>query len=446
VDVSEDVKPDLMQQALQQLLVHHDVLRTRFLPVDTPAGWQQITTESAPPPAFQVVDLSGLPELEQEACVEQTIAQLEAGHNLSEARLIGAACFNGAAPRSNRLFITIHHLAVDDYSWNILLQDLETVYTQLSRGEAASLPAKTISLKSWADRLTELAHTDRLKQELAHWLSVFDGVQPDVPLDIPDGDNSEESNEMVLVSLDAAETQSLLKKVPTVYNTQINDILLTALAQTFSDWAGQPSLLINMEGHGREDILENRPPPARTVGWFTSMFPVKLTLPVVVHPGERLKAIKEQLRAVPNKGVGFGLLRYLCRDENIHRPLAGMMTPQILFNYSGQWDAALPNATKFRLSHAPFCSHGACNPRAHALEINSWIIGGQLRVSWTYSKNLHHRDTIQHLAAQYVTALKALIDHCLSPEAGGFTPSDFPLANLDEQKLDQLADILDELE
>jgi amino acid adenylation domain-containing protein/non-ribosomal peptide synthase protein (TIGR01720 family) len=446
VDVCEDLKPDLLEQALRQLLVHHDVLRARFLPADAAAGWSQTIDRSAPPPAFRVIDLSGLPELEQEVCIEETKAQLEAGHDLVEGRLVGAAYFVGAAHHSNRLFITVHHLAIDGFSWSVLLQDLETSYKQLSRGEAVSLPAKTISVKGWADELTELTQTAELKQELSHWLSVFDGVQPDIPVDISAGDNNEESSRAVLVSLDAAETQSLLKEVPAAYNTQINDILLTALAQTFSDWTGQSSLLINLEGHGREDILINSAPPDRTVGWFTSMFPVKLTLPTSVHPGERLKAIKEQLRAIPKGGISFGLLRYLCQDDEVNRQLAGTPSPQVLFNYLGQLDTTLSNTTKFRLRHAPTGWHGARNPRAHALEINTWIIGGQLQVSWTYSKNLHRLETTQHLVAQYVATLEMLIDHCLSPEAGGFTPSDFPLADLDQQQLDQLANILDALE
>ena len=445
VDVSAKMKPDLLEQAFQQLFIHHDALHARFLPVDAPAGWRQTIAKSGPPPAFRVIDLSGLPELEQKDRVEQTIAQLEAGHDLATGRLVGAAYFEGAAHQSHRLFITVHHLAVDGFSWSILLQDLETAYDQLSRGEPVSLPATTISIEGWADGLTQLAQTAELKQELSYWLSVFDGAEPDIPVDISAGDNNEESSAAVLVGLDAGKTQSLLKEVPAAYNTRINDILLTALAQTFSDWTGQSSLLITLEGHGREDILTNSAPPDRTVGWFTSMFPVKLALPTSVHPGERLKAIKEQLRAIPNGGISFGLLRYVCQDDEVNRQLTGMPPPQVLFNYLGQLDSILPSATVFRLRHAPTGWHGARNPRSHVLEINTWIIGGRLQVSWTYSKNLHRLETIQHLAMQYVATLEMLIDHCLSPEAGGFTPSDFPLAGLDQQQLDQLANILDAL-
>ena len=159
-----------------------------------------------------------------------------------------------------------------------------------------------------------------------------------------------------------------------------------------------------------------------------------------------LMSIKEQLRVIPNKGIGFGLLRYLCQDQEVRSQLAATTSPQVLFNYLGQFDTALPDTAIFRLNQAIVGWRGARNPRKQILEINTWIVGGQLQANWTYSKNLHHASTVERLAERYVEALNMLIDHCLSSEAGGATPSDFPLADLDEQKLDQLANILDALE
>jgi non-ribosomal peptide synthase protein (TIGR01720 family) len=442
VDILAEIEPGLLEQALQQLLVHHDMLRARFLRSDGPAGWSQSIAPGAPPPAFRVIDVSGLPGPEQEARLEQAMTQLEAGHDLAEGRLIGAAYLKRAAGQPDQLFISVHHLAVDGVSWHILLQDLETAYNQLCRGEAVSLPAKTISMKAWANALVERAQSDKTKSEWAHWMSVYDDVQPHIPLDDPSGENSEQSTGTVLTSLDAAKTRALLMEAPAAYRTQINDLLLTALAQTFAEWTGQASVLIKLEGHGREDILADSAPLDRSVGWFTSMFPVRLTLPASVHPGERLKSIKEQLRAIPNGGIGLGMLRYLCRDEAVREPLATAPQPQVVFNYLGQLDTMLASTAMFKLNGPIIGWHGDRNPRVHVLEINAWIIGGQLQTSWSYSASLHRRETIQRLAGQTIAAIKTLIDHCVSPEAGGFTPSDFPLADLDQQRLDRLATIL----
>jgi non-ribosomal peptide synthase protein (TIGR01720 family) len=301
-------------------------------------------------------------------------------------------------------------------------------------------------MRNWSTKLAALAQTSKIKQELSHWVAVFDDVDPNIPVDIQGGDNREGETSVVSVGLNPQATHSLIKEVPSVYNTQINDFLLTALAQVFSEWTGQNSVLFNLEGHGREDIGLDMAHPTRTIGWFTSMFPVKLTLPESNDPGKKLRAIKEQLRAIPNKGFGFGLLRYLCQDPEVRRQLKAMAPPQVLFNYLGQFDTALPDTEMFRVHRAISGWRGAGNPRTQLLEINTWIVGGQLQTNWTYSSKFHHPSTVERLAERYLTSLRALIDHCLSSEAGGATPSDFPLANLDEKKLDQLADILDALE
>ena len=173
VDVTTELQPQLLKQALQHMLSHHDILRARFLPTDVPGGWQQTITEMAPSPTFQVVNLSGLPIAEQRLRAKETMVQLENSHSLTTGRLIAAAYFRGETNHYRKMFITVHHLAIDGFSWNILLRDLETAYQQLSRDESISLPAKTISMRDWSEKLAELAQTNKLKQELSHWLVCF---------------------------------------------------------------------------------------------------------------------------------------------------------------------------------------------------------------------------------------------------------------------------------
>jgi non-ribosomal peptide synthase protein (TIGR01720 family) len=250
----------------------------------------------------------------------------------------------------------------------------------------------------------------------------------------------------ISVSLTSKETLSLLKDVPPVYNTKINDALLTALAQTITTWTNQNTIYINLEGHGREEIIKNVD-LTRTSGWFTTMFPMKLTLLGSPSPSAALKSIKEQLRCIPNRGIGYGLLRYLCKDEAVMTRLATLPKPQILFNYLGQFDRSLSDSALFRFTQPLVGAHSPEALRYHLLEINMIVISGCLRVDWTFSQNFHHRQTIQQLANNYAETLRTLIAHVLSPdEAGGFTPSDFPLAKLDEDKLSKLANILNEQE
>jgi amino acid adenylation domain-containing protein/non-ribosomal peptide synthase protein (TIGR01720 family) len=449
IDVLDELDPKLLKHAVQQLLMQHDALRLQFLPETSAASqkWKQSIIQTVPTIDFVVIDISTLPHTEQKQIVETTKSRLEAGHNLEKGKLIKAAYFKLGFSQPNRLFITIHHLAVDGISWSILLQDIETVYNQLVHGKSIALPAKTTSVKTWAEKLSEFAQTEVLRQELDYWTTVSKEVTSEIPIDtMVEAANTEMSTRTISASLTLEETLSLLKDVPSVYNTQINDALLTALAQTIAAWTDQNFLFISLERHGREEIIENVD-LSRTSGWFTTIFPTKLTLPNSSSPSVALKSVKEQLRRIPNRGIGYGLLRYLCQDEAVMTQLATLPKPQILFNYLGQFDRALPDSKLFRFTRPLVGAHSPEALRSHLLVINMMVISGCLRMNWTFSQNVHRHQTIQQLADNNAEALRSLIAHLLSPdEAGGFTPSDFPLANLDEDKISQLANILNELE
>ena len=246
------------------------------------------------------------------------------------------------------------------------------------------------------------------------------------------------------MSLSLEETENLLREVPKAYQTQINDVLLTALVQVFYRWTGNPTLLINLEGHGREPIFKDVD-LLRTVGWFTTIFPVPLRLEGLSEPGEMLKSIKEQLRRIPSRGIGHGLLRYLQTDPEITSQLKSLPEAEISFNYLGQFDQIA--SSRFKLTNEP------CGPerslqahRHHLIDITGMIIDGRLQMDWRYSENVHRRATIENLARGFMDALKALIAHCQSPDAGGYTPSDFPEAQLNQQELDDLLNEIRALE
>ena len=449
IDVLDELNPKLLEQAIQQLLTHHDALRLQFSSDTSTASykWKQSVNQAVPTIDFEVIDISDLPHAEQQQIVETTTSRLEARNNLGRGKLVKAAYFKRGLSQPSRLFITIHHLAVDAISWPILVQDVETVYNQLVLGKPIALPAKTTSFKAWAEKLNEFAQTEALKQELDYWTAVSDKVTGDLPIDTTAGvQNKGLPACTISVSLTLEETLSLLESVPSVYNTQINDVLLTALAQTIKSWTNQTSLFINLKGHGREEIIQNVD-LSRTTGWFTTIFPAKLTLPDSSNPSEAIKSIKEQLRRIPNRGIGYGMLRYLCHDEAVTTKLSTSPKPQILFNYLDPLDRLLPDSALFRFAEPleDACSLGALH--SHLLEINMKVIRGCLRIDWKFNQKIHHRQTIQQLADNYAKALRTLIAHILSPnEAGGFTPSDFPLANLDEDKINQIANILKEPE
>ncbi|HEX6288832.1 MAG TPA: amino acid adenylation domain-containing protein [Herpetosiphonaceae bacterium] len=428
-----------VQRVVEQLVVQHDALRLRFVPqADTIQAQVDPAREQIP---LTHIDLSVYPAAEQDARLTSVAGELQASLSIAAGPLVRAALFELGAERGSRLLIVIHHLAVDGISWRILLDDFNTAYQQISAGAAVALPAKTTSFHQWARLLDDYTQTPAVQQELAYWRAAIPAAVPRLPTDIPASadENTVASAHTVTVALDSAATHALLHEVGQAYRTQINDLLLTALVQACVPWTGAQTLLFDLEGHGREDLFEGVD-LSRTVGWFTTIFPVCLRLDPTLDVGASLQAIKEQLRTIPQRGLGYGLLRYLCRTSA--QELAQLPQAEISFNYMGQLDQVL--AGSFTLaSESTGPSRAPAGRRRYLIEINSSVIDGALRIEWTYSTRIHRQATIEALAQRFVDALRALIAHCLSPAAGGYTPSDFPLAGLDMQELAALSDLLD---
>jgi non-ribosomal peptide synthase protein (TIGR01720 family) len=377
---------------------------------------------------------------EQKLAILNITERLQASFNLSEGSILQVALFN--LGEVDFLFITIHHLAVDGVSWRILLEDLQTAYQQLSDRKTISLPPKTTSFKQWSKKLIEYSHSVELQQELPFWLDQLSkqfsrsrrkprrctarSLRP-LPIDFPGGINTVASSKTVTVALSVEETTILLKQVPAACRTKINDVLLTALVLAFDQWTGNSSLLVDLESHGREAIFDDVD-LSRTVGWFTAVFPVWLELSTK-ELGEALKAVKEQLRRIPNQGIGYGILRYLSQKSQ----LSCVPQAEVSFNYLGQFDQSFDENSLFALAKESFGSpHSLRGSRSYLLEIDGFVADGQLQVGWTYSEALHQRITIEQLAESFLEKLRSL----LCCEAETYTPSDFPLVQLTQEELD----------
>jgi amino acid adenylation domain-containing protein/non-ribosomal peptide synthase protein (TIGR01720 family) len=450
LQVPAEIKPELLVQSIGQLIIHHDALRMRFIKVDS--QWQQINSninsdhDQLVP--FEVIDFSDIPSTEQSAAIEFKANKLQGTLNLATGPMLRVVLFNLGQEKSSRLLLIIQHLVVDGVSWRILLDDLVTAYCQLEQGKSIKLPAKTTSFQDWAIRQQNYGNSPAITQELNYWLSQVPAhIQP-LPLDFPvvkaaqKALNTEGSSEEIFVALTTEETRILLQDVPAAYNTQINDILLTALVQTFYQWTGADSLLIDLEGHGREELF-NDVVLSRTVGWFTTIYPVFLQLGKTSDLGENLKTIKEQLRKIPNRGIGYGILRYLCQNIDIYQQLEKLPQAEISFNYLGQFDQI--QSEPILLGFAPENPGRIFSPKAargHILDVVGKVVEGKLEIYFVYSQNLYRRETITHLANDYISKLKTLITHCTSLENGGYTPSDFPDVDLSQDELDDLLSTL----
>jgi amino acid adenylation domain-containing protein/non-ribosomal peptide synthase protein (TIGR01720 family) len=436
LETRQPLDVSLLERALQELLSHHDALRLRFTREDS--GWRQFNADASERASCVVLDLSALPPEEQRGAIVAQATALQSSLDISRGPLYRAAYFHTGAESPGRLLLVIHHLAVDAVSWRILLEDLETTYLQLSRGERARLPPKTASYKQWAERLVEYAGSPEAEREAAYWLGEREGVCARLPVD-SSGDHTEASAQTVSVSLNEEETRSLLHEVPAAYHARINEVLLYALAQTLPRWAGG-EVPVDLEAHGREGVCAGLD-TSRTVGWFTSIFPVTLPAAGLKEPSSQsvLRDVKERFRRVPNGGIGYGVLRYLRDDAALRERLRGVPQPEVSFNYLGQLDQVFSGSRLFeQAGQETGPTHDPLSPRRYLLEINGRVSEGRLRLDWSYNESLHLRATIENLAHEFTAALRSLIAACAEGGADCYTASDFPLAHLDQAALDRL--------
>ncbi len=443
-DSPKPLEVGVLGAAISGLMDHHDALRSRFQISEE--RQQQIFERSAPEQGRVThLDLSRLRAEEGSGQISSLAAQAQAALDLRCGPVLRAIYFEIGGEVGHRLLLVIHHLVIDGVSWRVLFEDLAALYGQLASGQAPSLPAKTTSYKSWAEKSVAHVAAGALDQELEFWRAARPLGSAGLPLDFPSGDNSLMSADGVVVELDADLTRSLLQEVPAAYGTEINDLLLSALLLTLSGGAGDRELLLEMEGHGREMVFADVD-LSRTVGWFTTHYPVLLRGPVGADLGATLIAVKENLRQLPARGIGYGMLRYLRPADAVGEGLGAQPEPTLSFNYLGQLDSAVDQAAGFLQPAAEDTGPSSYvgSHRYRQLEISVMVIGGKLRSNWIFSKELHRRATIEGWAGDFLNHLKVLIEHCLSPAVGAHTPSDFPLAGLDQDSLEQISKLLGE--
>ena len=441
--VSADVEVIKLREALTALVAHHDALRLRFTR-DDEGQWQQFNAAVDDElVSVHEVELSGVDE------VTAFAEEVQRSLSLAGGPLMRAVLMRLGTGHEPRLLIVVHHLVVDGVSWRILLADLQAAYEQARRGEVVQLPAKTSSFQQWAASLTDYAASERLLEDARYWREQPWEQAGRLPLDHEGGRNRRRDVRHTGVQLSQEQTTWLLQDAPAAYRTRIQELLLTALATVLGEWMGSEAVVVDLEGHGREEAIAD---VTRTVGWFTTIYPVLLRdvssqrrNGATEGVGELIKSLKEQLRAVPEGGLGYGVQRYLRADGE------QAVKAEVVFNYLGQLDQVLAGeraestskpVARLIAGMAPESSGDGEDPdaeRGHLLEINGGVAGGQFGLRWSYSAEQFKAETIERVAQRYQEELLRIIEHCRDEEAGGRTPSDFPLARLTQTEVDQIA-------
>ncbi len=427
VETGARVDPDILGRALDRAIAHHDALRMRF--ERQAEGWVQHNDAVAPAVAVARLDLSA--RADAEAAMDEAASALQAGFDLASPPLVRAMVFD--LRQGSRILFAVHHLVMDAVSWRPFLETVAAAYAALDNGAPVKLPAKTTAFKRWSEQLHAYAEAKGASPQSALWHAAARPA-PALPADMPGGGNTVGAADSIDVVLDAETTRALLRDVPVAYQTQIDDALLTALARAVAAWTGRDGIRVEMEGHGRALPFPDAD-CGRTVGWFTARWPLRLSTEGCADIGAALRSVKEQLRRVPDGGAGYGVLRYLCGDA----VLAAAPDPELSFNYLGQVDHALPLAGGWRFAkEPPGAERSPHSVRRQTIAVDAMVSGGQLRLRWTYSRQIHHRATIARLAETYCAQIAEIVRHCAAELRGLYTPSDFPLARLSQSELDTI--------
>ncbi|MGG3439388.1 plipastatin non-ribosomal peptide synthetase PpsC [Bacillus subtilis] len=430
-----------IRPALKKLAEHHDALRMVYRNDDR--RWIQINQgiHESQLYSLRISDLSQS-ESGWETKIKQEVADLQQSINLQEGPLLHAALFKTLT--GDYLFLAIHHLVVDGVSWRILLEDLSAGYQQAAAGQTIQLPPKTDSYQEYARRIQEYAQSSKLIREEAYWRSVEEQQAAELPYEIPHHVNIDFSKrDSLSFSLTEADTAVLLQNVNHAYGTDTQDILLTAASLAICEWTGGSKLRIAMEGHGREHILPEID-ISRTVGWFTSMYPALISFEHHRDElGTSVKTVKDTLGRIPNKGVGYGMLKYLTHPEN--KSITFSKTPEISFNYLGQFND-IERQDTFRPS-----SLGSGKDITHTwkreqiIEMSAMAADKKLHFNLSYPPARFHRNTMEQLINRIEHFLLDIMKHCAGQQKAEKTLSDFSSQSLTAEDLDSISSLVEEL-
>lgn len=431
-DLLAELPVSLLSQAVAYLITRHDALRLRF---EQEFGqWKAYYRAPETVHAFQHFDLAHVSQ--PEVAIQQKINEIQASFDLSAGHLFQAVYCSGNDELKPQLFLLAHHLIIDAVSWQIIFDDLKTICSQLAAEESIDLPSKTLSFRDWSQYLREKVGEGSWDKEVGFWekqAQLGPRLKSDREGKWP---TNEAQTETLSFQFSEATTATLINEVPSAYNTKTDEILLAALLLAMREETTASTLTLGLERHGREQLEEYFDFSA-SVGWFTAFYLLRLEIAQDAEIGTLIKSVKEQMRQVPNGGIGYGALRYL-RPEKLSLGKA----PDLVFNFLGQQDLlSSPIFSKGRMLF-----EGARDPRSerqYAMEINAFLLHNKLEIRWSYSIDFYQENTINSFMLAFEKALGQIINHCASGEIGEYTPSDFPDADLSQDDLDNLLGQID---
>ena len=412
IKASQRVQPEALKETIAALVNHHDMLRAIVLD-------SQLTVRNLDEPnlyGWEQMDFTQ--DADYKNNIEKACRLHQKSVNLGTGPLFKVVLFN--TPEYDAILMVCHHLVVDGVSWRVLLEDLNTAYGQVSEGNPIVLPAKTHSFKEYAETLQAYAHSYELSLEKPYWNSVQEKL-----LQLPSSNDKDSSRMMnnIRGTLDEQTTHSIMTTAGDAYHADINDLLMTALGRSYYRLTGNSSVSVQFEGHGREYIGSETLMTDRTVGWFTSIYPV-----VLEHlDGDMrscLRHTKETMHRIPNKGVGYNVLRFLSSEKPIYNTEQCAL---IGFNYLGEMTEQSNDGHKLFMVMTEISSGDDISPKnvfGPDFNINCSVIDGKLEATMAYNTALYTEEQASQLLDGMMESLREITSHTAGMEDAEVTATD----------------------
>ena len=423
LEIDKSIDLEMLRQGVEYLVNHHDMLRLKCEKDISDEEILAVYGDELP----EVLEVSAKSSKE----ISKIIENYQKSLNLENGEIIKFVLINISGDNTNnRLFMAAHHIGVDAVSWRIIVEDFERILQFLKQGKSITLGKKTTSFRQWQRALRKYGENHISEEEFQYWKEIETSITP-LPVD---NDHEHESLykdiQSIEVVLNKGITHDLIQEISRAYNTEINDILLSALVKTLSTWTNQSKFVIGLEGHGREELW-NDIDLSRTVGWFTSMYPVVLQAPEDKNDlAGTIINIKEMLRAIPNRGIGYGVLKHLLSPKG-EEGLAEEID-QLLFNYLGDFDLNADTANRILKLASEQVDHNVSlnNKNNVGIELESFVKDKKMHFFWRYDSNKYHKETVEALSKNYLLNLQELIEHCKTVENTVKSPSDLGLTGI----------------
>lgn len=411
IEVSKDLTVESVHFITKKLTEQHDCLRLEIIKNEN--TYKQLFISELKELPISTIDLSNYKGKKLVVRINEEVEKIQAGFNINYAPLFRIVYFDLGKKENPHLLFVFHHLILDGVSWRFLIADFFKLFNQKNTGNNLYLGSKTTSYKRWSEQLISLTNNFNLDLKSNYWKKLISYKSSvNIPIDFPNGENTYGTTDNITFSISEEQTARLIKDIPKFYKISLMEILLYVLVKTLSSWVKSNEIMVELEGHGREDIIEGVD-LSRTVGWFTTIFPVVLRIEEKELFSD-LKSIQDSIQEIPNRGLDYGLIKYLTNDLNKKEIVNKISHPEINFNFLGQFDNN-DSDVEVPIKISPYSVGNEQEPsevKSTKLHIVGIINGAELHIRWLYSKNLFKSSTIKKLAKKYITEINKIIDGC----------------------------------